>query len=138
MLELNKPTSLVQQVSGSKFHTDNDTHTKEMKVAAEYLAKGYSLSDKVLQNAIEMDRASIEIPQQFAHAHDVTDKQGISAKFLDYFRQLDQKIGRRAFGPEHTVSTAIQSKVDEQIKQTKAIDEEKGYSKVAHGVRVFL
>ncbi|KXN88136.1 Protein vip1 [Leucoagaricus sp. SymC.cos] len=85
-------------------------------IAAEYLAKGYSLSDKVLEHAIEMDR-----------------RQGISAKFLQYVHQIDERLGQRAFGPDQKVSTAVQSKVDEQIKQAKAIDEAKGFSKIAHG-----
>ncbi|KAF5361016.1 hypothetical protein D9756_004837 [Leucocoprinus leucothites] len=85
-------------------------------IAAEYIAKGYSLSDKILERAIEMDR-----------------KQGISAKFLQYFHQLDEGLGKRAFGPDAKVTTAVQSKVDEQIKQAKAIDEAKGFSRVAHG-----
>lgn len=84
-------------------------------IAAEYLAKGYVLSDKVLERAIELDH-----------------KQGISQKFLQYFRQLDESLGQRAFGPEQKVSTTVQAKVDEQIKQAKALDEQKGYLKIAH------
>jgi len=84
-------------------------------IAAEYLAKGYTLSDKILERAIEIDH-----------------KQGISQRFLQYFQQLDQGIGQRAFGAEQKVSSTVQAKVDEQIKQAKAIDEQKGFSKIAH------
>jgi len=84
-------------------------------IAAEYLAQGYALSDKILERAIEMDRT-----------------QGISSKFLSYIQQLDANLGQRAFGPDQKVSATVQAKVDEQIKQAKALDEQKGFSRVAH------
>lgn len=65
----------------------------------------------------------------------ITEKQGISAKFLQYFQKLDDGLGKQAFGPDQKVTTAVQSKVDEQIKHAKTIDETKGYSKIAHDVR---
>ncbi len=46
------------------------------QVAAEYLAKGYTLSDQILQRAIELDK-----------------QHGISNKFLSYIQSLDTKIG---------------------------------------------
>ena len=45
-------------------------------VAAEYLAKGYTLSDQILQRAIELDQ-----------------QHGISTKFLSYIQGLDTKLG---------------------------------------------
>jgi RNA recognition motif-containing protein len=50
-------------------------------IAAEYLAKGYTLSDQVLQKAIDMDK-----------------KQGISQRFLAYLRSLDSTLGQKFFG----------------------------------------
>ena len=45
-------------------------------VAAEYLARGYTLSDSILQRAIEID----------------TEK-GISSRFLSYIHSLDSTLG---------------------------------------------
>ncbi|KAF9454830.1 hypothetical protein P691DRAFT_691910 [Macrolepiota fuliginosa MF-IS2] len=84
-------------------------------IAAEYLAKGYTLSEQILERAIDIDR-----------------KQGISSRFLQYFHQFDEGLGKRAFGPEQKVTATVQAKVDERIKHAKAIGEEKGYSKIAH------
>ncbi|KAF7778657.1 hypothetical protein Agabi119p4_3002 [Agaricus bisporus var. burnettii] len=84
-------------------------------IAAEYLAKGYSLSDRILQRAIDIDQ-----------------KQGISKSCLTYFNGLNSRLGERAFGAEQTVTGTVQAKVEEQIKQAKAIDEQKGISKTAH------
>ncbi|KAF8909019.1 hypothetical protein CPB84DRAFT_1813261 [Gymnopilus junonius] len=84
-------------------------------IAAEYLAKGYVLSDQVLQKAIELDT-----------------KHGISKRFLDYFNNIDKSIGQRALGPDQTVSAKVQSTLESATQQAKAVDEQKGYSKVAH------
>lgn len=46
------------------------------KVAAEYLAKGYILSDQILQRAIELDQ-----------------QHGISGRFLSYIHGLDTTLG---------------------------------------------
>ncbi|KAF9235182.1 hypothetical protein BU15DRAFT_78277 [Melanogaster broomeanus] len=85
-------------------------------IAAEYLAKGYKLSDHVLQRAIELDN-----------------KHGISNKFLSYMNNLDTSIGQRALGPDQTVSGKVQSTLKEAHTRAKSVDEQKGYSKAAHG-----
>ncbi|KAG6815979.1 hypothetical protein H0H87_009682 [Tephrocybe sp. NHM501043] len=84
-------------------------------IAAEYLARGYVLSDKVLQRAIEIDH-----------------QQGISKRFLNYFQHVDQSIGSRALGPDQTISSKVQSTVDAATSKAKAVDEQKGYTKSAH------
>jgi len=82
-------------------------------IAAEYLAKGYKLSDNILQRAIEIDN-----------------KQGISKKFLDYWHTLDQKIGNR-LGPDQTLSGRVTGAVAGATQQAKAMDEQRGISKAA-------
>ncbi|KAI6041441.1 hypothetical protein EDC04DRAFT_1283478 [Pisolithus marmoratus] len=84
-------------------------------IAAEYLARGYKLSDHILQRAIEIDN-----------------KQGISKKFLSYMNGLDASIGQRALGPEQTVSGKVQSTFHQARDRAMSIDEQKGISKVAH------
>ncbi|KAG0704783.1 hypothetical protein DFH29DRAFT_981276 [Suillus ampliporus] len=84
-------------------------------IAAEYLAKGYKLSDHILQRAIELDN-----------------KQGISKRFLDYMHNLDTSVGQRALGPDRTVSGKVQSTLKGAHTRAMTIDEQKGYSKVAH------
>jgi hypothetical protein len=59
-------------------------------VAAEYLAKGYVLSDQVLQRAIELDQ-----------------KNGISARFLGYWNSFDRLAGQKIVGPDATLSGAV-------------------------------
>ncbi|KAG8214798.1 hypothetical protein J3R82DRAFT_9935 [Butyriboletus roseoflavus] len=85
-------------------------------IAAEYLAKGYKLSDHILQRAIEIDN-----------------KQGISTKFLSFISDLDKSVGQRTLGPDQTVSGKVQSTFKEAHTRAKSIDEQKGYSKTAHG-----
>ncbi|KAG8687644.1 hypothetical protein FRC09_013372 [Ceratobasidium sp. 395] len=58
-------------------------------IAAEYLAKGYTLSDQILQKAIDMDK-----------------KQGISQRFLNYFRSLDSTLGQKLFGSKQAPAEA--------------------------------
>ncbi|KAG6837614.1 hypothetical protein H0H93_006135 [Arthromyces matolae] len=84
-------------------------------IAAEYLAKGYILSDHVLKRAIDIDN-----------------EQGISKRFLDYFHHVDQSLGSRALGQDQTISGKVQSTVDTATQKAKSVDEEKGYSKTAH------
>jgi len=83
-------------------------------IAAEYIAKGYVLSDHILQQAIEIDN-----------------KQGISTRFLDFFRGVDKSIGEKALGPDQTISQKLQTTVDNAAQRAKTVDEEKGFSKVA-------
>ncbi|TFK40702.1 hypothetical protein BDQ12DRAFT_601171, partial [Crucibulum laeve] len=84
-------------------------------IAAEYLAKGYVLSENVLSRAIELDQ-----------------KQGISKRFLNYFNSLDHTVGSKAIGPDQTVSGKAQSTIDAAVQRAKAVDEQKGFSKVAN------
>jgi len=66
-----------------------------------------------------------------------TEKQGISKRFLDYFQSLDKSVGERALGPEQTISGKLQSTVASASQQAKAVDEKKGYSKIAQDVSPF-
>ncbi|KAI3611054.1 protein vip1 [Moniliophthora roreri] len=83
-------------------------------IAAEYLAKGYKLSDNILQRAIELDQ-----------------KRGISQRFLSYIQSIDTSLGARALGPEKTISGKVQETVNAATQQAKTIDEQKGISKTA-------
>jgi len=84
-------------------------------IAAEYIATGYTLSDQVLQRAIEMDN-----------------KHGISKRFLNYFHTLDKATGTRAIGPDRTISGKVQETLSQATAQARSVDEQKGYTKVAH------
>ncbi|KAJ6620751.1 hypothetical protein B0H10DRAFT_2020438 [Mycena sp. CBHHK59/15] len=89
--------------------TEGGTHIEQSDkpragIAAEYLAKGYTLSDTILTRAIEIDN-----------------KQGISKRFLSYLQSVDTTVGAKALGPDQTISG----------KQAKSVDEQKGYSKSA-------
>ncbi|KAL6300109.1 hypothetical protein BKA93DRAFT_752959 [Sparassis latifolia] len=83
-------------------------------IAAEYLARGYTLSDQILQRAIEIDR-----------------QQGISSRFLSYIQSLDAKLGARALGPEQTISGKVQETLAHATQQARAVDEQKGITKQA-------
>jgi len=83
-------------------------------IAAEYLAKGYKLSDNVLQRAIQFDN-----------------EKGISTRFLTYFRSLDSSIGAKALGPDQTMSKKVTSTIQTATQHAKTMDEQKGYTKVA-------
>jgi len=71
-------------------------------IVAEYLAKGYELSEPILQRAIEMDK-----------------KNGISERFLSYIKSLDQTLGSKIAGPETTLS-------EKAINTTKTLDSKHG------------
>ncbi|KAI0290113.1 hypothetical protein B0F90DRAFT_645190 [Multifurca ochricompacta] len=83
-------------------------------IAAEYLAKGYKLSDSILRRAIQLDN-----------------EKGISKNFLGYFQSLDSSIGAKALGPDQTISGKVTSTIQTATQHAKAMDEQKGYSKVA-------
>jgi len=83
-------------------------------IAAEYIAKGYTLSDQILQRAIELD-----------------DKHGISKSFLTYFHSIDSTVGQKALGPDQTISRKVQEGVNASLVRAKTIDEQKGISKKA-------
>ncbi|KIY61867.1 hypothetical protein CYLTODRAFT_494991 [Cylindrobasidium torrendii FP15055 ss-10] len=83
-------------------------------IAAEYLAKGYQLSDQILHRAIDLDN-----------------QQGISKRFLAYFHSIDATIGAKALGPDQKLSTKVQETVTSTATRAKTIDEQKGYTKTA-------
>ncbi|KAF8583324.1 hypothetical protein K439DRAFT_1390595 [Ramaria rubella] len=83
-------------------------------IAAEYLARGYTLSDSVLQRAIDIDT-----------------KQGISKRFVSYLQSLDSTLGSRVVGPEKTISGKVQETLGEAQSKAKEVDEQKGISKTA-------
>ncbi|QRV92308.1 RNA recognition motif protein [Ceratobasidium sp. AG-Ba] len=70
-------------------------------IAAEYLAKGYTLSDQILQKAIDMDK-----------------KQGISQRFLNYLRSLDSTLGQKLFGSKEHADHAATEKGKEAVGET--------------------
>jgi len=113
-------------VASDEAHVEDDHHNvgehpleqsdkPRAGIAAEYIAKGYKLSDSILQRAIDMDK-----------------KHGISQKFLRYFQSVDKTIGERALGPEQTVSAKVQATVEQATQQARAVDQQKGYSKIAN------
>ena len=106
-------------------------------VAAEYLAKGYKLSDHILQRAIEIDSTCSADSELKASSNPTTDKQGISKKFLSYMSDLDKSVGQSALGPHQTISGKVQSSLKEAHTRVKSVDEQKGYSKLAQEVRIF-
>lgn len=83
-------------------------------IAAEYLAKGYILSDQILQRAIEIDQ-----------------QHGISGRFLSYIQGLDSTLGAKVLGPEQTISAKAQETLRGAQQQAKAVDEQRGISKNA-------
>jgi len=81
-------------------------------IAAEYLARGYTLSDQVLQRAIEMDQ-----------------KHGISSRFLSYIQSVDSKLGEKTLG--QPISGKVQETLASATQQARTIDEQKGITKQA-------
>ncbi|KAG8959129.1 hypothetical protein FRC03_008420 [Tulasnella sp. 419] len=89
---------------GSGEHHIGQEDKPRSGIVAEYLAKGYVLSDSILHRAIEMDK-----------------KQGISTRFLAYIRNLDAQLGKKVAGQpeEGTLSEKVQSRA-------KTLDEQHG------------
>lgn len=103
-------------------------------VAAEYLAKGYTLSDHILQRAIELDsKHRLLISLQMSDAYSIG-KQGISKRFLNFMQGLDKSVGSRALGPEQTISGRAQATAETAVQHAKAMDEQKGFTKTANDV----
>ncbi|KAH7103357.1 hypothetical protein BKA62DRAFT_696660 [Auriculariales sp. MPI-PUGE-AT-0066] len=99
-------------------------------IAAEYLAKGYVLSDDILHRAIEFDKS-----------------QGISSRFLSYLHSFDSTIGSRIGGEGTTLSSAVNAKVqpivsdvqskvqpvvNDGVTRARTLDEQRGISKTAN------
>ncbi|CAE6533839.1 unnamed protein product [Rhizoctonia solani] len=127
-------------------HDDiQQTDKPRAAIAAEYLAKGYTLSDNILQKAIDIDK-----------------NQGISQRFLNYLRSLDKTLGEKLFGHKEPANAAgeqekekgvagetseagaaagvarhptVSGKAQETVagirERAMAMDEQKGYSKQA-------
>jgi len=89
--------------SGEHHHISQEDKPKS-GIVAEYLAKGYVLSEPILQRAIDMDK-----------------KNGISQRFLNYIKSLDTTLGSKVAGPEVTLSEKV-------INTGKAFDEKQGIS----------
>ncbi|KAA1473728.1 hypothetical protein DENSPDRAFT_840204 [Dentipellis sp. KUC8613] len=83
-------------------------------IAAEYLAKGYVLSDSILHRAIQLDN-----------------EKGISKRFLNYFQSLDATLGEKALGPDQTISGKVTQTLHGAAQQAKTVDEQRGFSKTA-------
>ncbi|KAI1786874.1 hypothetical protein LXA43DRAFT_1031994 [Ganoderma leucocontextum] len=83
-------------------------------IAAEYLAKGYTLSDQILQRAIELDQ-----------------QHGISGRFLSYIHSIDTTLGAKVLGPEQTISAKAQETLRGAQQQARVVDEQRGISKTA-------
>ncbi|TFY66897.1 hypothetical protein EVG20_g4192 [Dentipellis fragilis] len=83
-------------------------------IAAEYLAKGYVLSDTILHRAIQLDN-----------------EKGISKRFLNYFQSLDTTLGAKALGPDQTISGKVTQTLQGAAQQAKSVDEQRGFSKTA-------
>ena len=90
-------------------------------IAAEYLARGYTLSDQILQKAIAIDS-----------------ERGISKRFLEYFHAIDKTVGEKALGKEQTVSGAVVAGVQHAGERAKQVDEQRGISTKAGDVRDVL
>lgn len=97
-------------------HPIDQTDKPRAGIAAEYLAKGYVLSDSILQRAIDIDQ-----------------KQGISSRFLTYLKQIDTSVGQKVFKPEAEGAPhpTVTSKVNTTIR---SIDEQRGITKTASDV----
>ena len=90
-------------------------------VAAEYLARGYKLSDQILERAIALDN-----------------EKGISKKFLDYMQSMNTTLGEKALGKDQTISGKVQETFTQATAHAKALDEQRGISKHAGEVSVSL
>ncbi|KDQ62243.1 hypothetical protein JAAARDRAFT_30127 [Jaapia argillacea MUCL 33604] len=114
-------------VVSEKVHPDDDNDTphhagetieQEVKpragIAAEYLARGYTLSDNILEQAIKMDN-----------------ERGISKRFLSYFNSLDTTVGSKALGPQQTISGKVQETFTAATQQARTVDQQRGISKTA-------
>ena len=138
---LTRPINHVQRVRAPGLRSQGPHQIlTTFPVAAEYLAKGYVLSDQILQRAIELDRTCLSHrPHRSSRRPSFpTEKQGISKRFLDYFHAIDKNIGQRAIGPDQTISGKVQSSVSGGISQARAFDEQKGVTKKAGDVSALL
>ena len=119
-LSVTSPTEHHDQETQASHHEVpiDQTDKPRAGIAAEYLARGYKLSDQILQRAIELDR-----------------QRGISQRFLGYIHSLDSSLGEKALGPEKTISGLVAEKVNQAQAQARSIDEQRGISSKAGDVR---
>jgi len=106
-----------QDEEGDELHPDGHIEQEAKPragIVAEYLARGYTLSDSILEKAITMDS-----------------EKGISTRFLSYFNSLDKSLGAKALGPDKTISAKVQETLVAAQAQAKSVDEQKGISKSA-------
>jgi len=99
-------------------HTDEHIEQSDKPragIAAEYLSKGYTLSDQILQRAIELDT-----------------QKGISKRFLSYFQSFDTTLGQKALGPDQTISGKVHETFKSAHQSAKSIDEQRGITKTAN------
>lgn len=92
-----------------------------LPVAAEYLAKGYTLSDQILERAIKLDN-----------------EKGISKKFLTYIQSFDNTLGEKALGKDKTISGKVQETLSQATAHAKGIDEQRGITKNATDVSLLF
>jgi RNA recognition motif-containing protein len=86
-------------------------------IVAEYLAKGYVLSDQVLQKAIDLDQ-----------------KQGISARFMAWWHSFDHAVGAKvapAGTEQPTLSSTVTGHVNTGLGKAREIDQQRGISNKA-------
>jgi len=86
-------------------------------IVAEYIAKGYVLSDQVLQKAIDLDQ-----------------KQGISARFMAWWHSFDHAVGSKvapAGAEQPTLSSTVTGHVNTGLGKAREIDQQKGISNKA-------
>jgi len=104
------PIAVTSEVEHEDAHSEDhhdetrpiqQTDKPRAAIAAEYLAKGYTLSDNILQKAIDMDQ-----------------KQGISKRFLNYFRSLDTTLGQKLFGTKPTEPTVTEKGKEPLVGET--------------------
>ncbi|KAF7365462.1 RRM domain-containing protein [Mycena venus] len=103
-----------KHVGDEPVHSIDQSDKPRAGIAAEYLARGYTLSDHVLNRAIEIDN-----------------KNGISKRFLSYLTHVDKAVGEKALGPEKTVSGKVTETATAAAQQVRAVDEQRGISRTA-------
>ncbi|KAJ7242876.1 hypothetical protein B0H12DRAFT_1131772 [Mycena haematopus] len=103
-----------KHVGDEPVHSIDQSDKPRAGIAAEYLARGYTLSDHILNKAIEIDS-----------------KNGISKRFLSYLTHLDSTLGAKTLGPEKTLSGKAMETVNVVAGQARSIDEQRGISRTA-------
>lgn len=58
----------------------------------------------------------------------MTDKQGISSRFLNFFNNLDKSVGNRVVGQDKTVSGKVNEGAAAVVAKTREVDQNRGVS----------